>query len=71
MTTPIRVQDQDYRKLALRYRKVLDALEKKSAARSARVQDELARLAKDHQRVRDVDFFDAPGGVYATTPRKG
>jgi hypothetical protein len=56
-------RDQDYRKLALGYRKVLDGLEKKSAAKSARVQDELARLAKDHQRVRDVDFFDAPGGA--------
>jgi hypothetical protein len=27
------------------------------------VQEELARLAKDHQRVRDIDFFGAPGGV--------
>src|SRR5215468_6030919 len=49
-------RDQDYRKL-------LEALEKKSVAKSARVQDELARLSKDHQRVRDVDFFDAPGGA--------
>src|SRR5215470_1985747 len=56
-------RDQDYRKLALRYRKLLEVLEKKSAAKSARVQDELARLSKDHQRVRDVDFFDAPGGA--------
>src|SRR5262245_5906164 len=56
-------RDQDYRKLAGRYRKLLEALEKKSAAKSARVQDELARLRKDHQRVRDVDFFEAPGGA--------
>jgi len=56
-------RDEDYRKLAGRYRKVLEALEKKSAVKSARVQDELARLSKDHQRVRDVDFFDAPGGA--------
>jgi hypothetical protein len=27
------------------------------------VQDDLARLAKDHQRIRDIDFFDAPGGA--------
>ena len=56
-------RDEDYRKLAGRYRKVLEALEKKSAVKSARVQDELARLSKDHPRVRDVDFFDAQGGA--------
>ena len=46
-----------------RYRKVLARLDRKSAAASARVQEELARLAKDHQRIRDIDFFDAPGGA--------
>src|SRR5262249_29457550 len=56
-------RDLDYRQLAGRYRKVLKRLEQKSAAKSPRVQDELARLAKDHQRVRDVDFFGAPGGA--------
>jgi hypothetical protein len=56
-------RDQDYRQLAVRYRKVLWNLERKSAAGKARAQEELARLAKDHQRVRDVDFFDAPGGA--------
>src|SRR5262249_3846688 len=35
----------------------------KSSAKSARVQDELARLAKDHRRIRDIDFFGAPGGA--------
>ena len=38
------------------------ASSKKKAA-SARVQEELARLAKDHQRIRDIDFFGAPGGA--------
>src|SRR5215831_14283691 len=47
-------RDLDYRQLAGRYRKVLKKLEQKSAAKSARVQSELARLAKDHQRIRDV-----------------
>ena len=47
----------------MRYRKVLQNLEKKSTSTRARAQEELARLAKDHQRVRDVDFFDAPGGA--------
>jgi hypothetical protein len=56
-------RDQDYRHLAVRYRKVLQSLERKSTAKSIRVQEELARLAKDHQRVRDIDFFDAPGGA--------
>lgn len=56
-------RDQDYRHLAVRYRKLLQSLERKSAAKSARVQEELVKLAKDHQRIRDVDFFDAPGGA--------
>jgi hypothetical protein len=42
---------------------VLPRLDRKSAAASPRVQAELARLAKDHQRIRDIDFFDAPGGA--------
>src|SRR5687767_4221604 len=56
-------RDQDYRHLAGRYRKVLQSLERKSTAKSTRVQEELARLAKEHQRIRDIDFFDAPGGA--------
>jgi hypothetical protein len=56
-------RDHDYRQLAARYRNVLKKLERKSSAKSARVQEELARLAKDHQRIRDVDFFGAPGGA--------
>jgi hypothetical protein len=56
-------RDADYKQLAVRYRKALQGLEKKSAARSARRQEELARLAKEHQRIRDIDFFDAPGGA--------
>ncbi len=56
-------RDQDYRHLAVRYRKVLQSLERKSTAKSTRAQEELMRLAKDHQRIRDIDFFDAPGGA--------
>jgi hypothetical protein len=56
-------RDRDYRHLAVRYRRVLQHLDRKSEATSARVPDELARLAKDHQRIRDIDFFDAPGGA--------
>lgn len=56
-------RNQDYRKLAVRYRRVLQALDRKAAAASRRVQDEITRLARDHRRIRDVDFFDAPGGA--------
>jgi hypothetical protein len=57
-------RDQDYKQLAARYRKLLQDLERaKAEPARARVQEQLARLAKDHQRVRDVDFFDAPGGA--------
>ena len=56
-------RDKDYRQLAVRYRKVLQNLDRKSSATSARVQEDLARLAKDHHRVRDIDFFDAPDGA--------
>ena len=48
-------RDQDYRQLAVRYRKVLQSLDRKPAAKSARVHAELARLAKDLRRIRDVD----------------
>jgi hypothetical protein len=56
-------RDEDYKRLAVRYRKVLQGLDRKSASKSARLQEELARLDKDHHRVRDIDFFDAPGGA--------
>ena len=56
-------RDRDYRQLAVRYRKLLQSLDKKSAAKRTRAQEELARLAKDHQRIRDIDFFDARGGA--------
>jgi hypothetical protein len=57
-------RDRDYKLLAARYRKVLQELDKaKSDATRARIQEDVARLAKDHQRIRDVDFFDAPGGA--------
>jgi hypothetical protein len=56
-------RDHDYRQLAGRYRKLLQSLDRKSASKSARVPEELARVARDHQRIRDIDFFDAPGGA--------
>jgi hypothetical protein len=56
-------RDQDYKQLAARYRKLLQDLGGKSQAARARVQEQLTRLSKDHQRVRDIDFFDSPGGA--------
>lgn len=56
-------RDQEYRQLAVRYRKALEALDGKTAAKRVRALDELARLARDHQRIRDIDFFDAPAGA--------
>ncbi len=56
-------RDQEYRTLATRSRKLLQSLERKSAAASPRVRDEVARLSKEHQRIRDIDFFEAPGGA--------
>jgi hypothetical protein len=56
-------RDQEYRLLAGRYRKLLQGLDRKSTVKSARVQEELTKLAKDHQRIRDIDFFDAPVGA--------
>src|SRR5262249_36289714 len=56
-------RDTDYRQLATHYRKILQSLDKKAAVKRARVQEELARLAREHQRIRDIDYFDAPGGA--------
>jgi len=65
-------RDHDYKQLAARYRKVLQDLERaKTDAAQARIQEQVGRLAKDHQRIRDIDFFDSPGGaeVHVRLPR--
>jgi len=55
-------RDLDYRRLAERYRKLLRALDRKPAGRrAARPDEELGRLARELQRVREIDFFDASG----------
>jgi hypothetical protein len=56
-------RNEDYRQLAARYRKALQALDRKSPKAGARLQEELGRLAREHQRIRDIDFFGAPGGA--------
>ena len=57
-------RDADYKGLAGRYRTLLQDLDKAKSERArARLQEEVRRLAKEHQRIRDIDFFDAPGGA--------
>ncbi len=56
------VRDQDYRLLAERYRKIARGLDRKTPSRSAsRRDEELGRLARELDRIREIDFFDAPG----------
>jgi hypothetical protein len=55
-------RDQDYRLLAERYRKIARGLDRRTAPRSAtRRDEELVRLARELDRIREIDFFDAPG----------
>ncbi|HKW91710.1 MAG TPA: chromate resistance protein ChrB domain-containing protein [Methylomirabilota bacterium] len=55
-------RDQDYRVLVERYRKVARGLDRKKAASGAtRRNEELGRLARELERIRDIDFFEAPG----------
>jgi hypothetical protein len=56
-------RDQEYAALAERYRRFLRGLEQKSRARRAPPGGEtLERLAKELGRIREIDFFEAPGG---------
>ena len=55
-------REQDYRELAARYRRLAPRLPRGARGRSAaRRDDQLARLAREVERVREIDFFDAPG----------
>ncbi len=55
-------REEDYRQLADRYRKLLRDLDRKAkGATAARRADELTRLARELERLREIDFFDAPG----------
>jgi hypothetical protein len=52
-------RDPEYRQLAARYRKLMQVLERKSAG--ARVDRDLAQIQKEFEKVRELDFFGAPG----------
>ena len=55
-------RDEDYRRLAERYRRLLRDLDRKAkGATTRRRADELQRLARELERLREIDFFDAPG----------
>ena len=55
-------RDQDYRALAERYRRITRGAERKRGGRgAARRDEELARVAREVERVREIDFFEAPG----------
>ena len=53
----------DYRRLGGRYRKLLQGLDRKSAASNPRVLAELAQLQRDYEKLHDLDFFEAPEGA--------
>lgn len=55
-------RDRDYRQLAERYRKLLRTLDRQRTDRSAaRRDEEFDRLSKEVERIREIDFFAAPG----------
>jgi hypothetical protein len=55
-------RDRDYRGLVERYRKIAKNVDRRTRGRAGgRLGEELARLDRDLERVREIDFFDAPG----------
>ena len=52
-------RNQEYRELIERYRKVARGLPRKGGP--SRQHDALIRLTRDIQRIREIDFFEAPG----------
>ena len=55
-------RDHDYRALAARYQKLARGLDRGGrGARAARRDEELVRLAREVERAREIDFFEAPG----------
>ena len=54
-------RNRDYRHLAERYRKLLRGLDRKSPGPAGpQREEERARLARELERLREIDFFDAP-----------
>ncbi|HEV8436861.1 MAG TPA: chromate resistance protein ChrB domain-containing protein [Methylomirabilota bacterium] len=63
-------RSQDYRALAARYRVVAQGIERKTRRPSpTRSAEELTRLGRELERVREIDFFDAAGSEEVTRLR--
>ena len=56
-------RNSDYRRLGGRYRKLLQSLDRKSAATNPGVLAELTQLQRDYEKLRELDFFEAPAGA--------
>src|SRR5499426_2152131 len=56
-------REPEFRRLAGRYRKLLQSLDRKSAATSQRVHVELGQLEREYEKLHELDFFDAPAGA--------
>lgn len=55
-------RNRDYGHLAERYRKLLRGLDRRAPGTAGpQREEELARLARELERLREIDFFDAPG----------
>ncbi len=55
-------RNRDYRRLAERYRTLLRGLDRRAPGPAGPQREEnLARLARELERLREIDFFDAPG----------
>lgn len=63
-------RDPDYGALTERYRRLLRALERQRGEPPRRAREEAARLAREHARLRDVDYFEAPAGAEAQRARE-
>jgi hypothetical protein len=60
-------RNRDYAELAGRYRKLAKGLEGKATGRAVvKREDEMRRLGRELERLREIDFFEAPGGREVT-----
>lgn len=56
-------RSRDYRALAARYRAIAQGFERRGRKPAPRAHEELARLGREVERVREIDFFHAPGAA--------
>jgi hypothetical protein len=64
-------RNRDYAELAGRYRKLAKSLEGKATGRAVvKREDEMRRLGRELERLREIDFFEAPGGREVTRAKE-